>query len=142
MAKNFRSLVALALLGTPWLALAQDLDEPTDFAEQSKYLGIRPAYQSCIDRGDGSMPSMVACAEGEFAYQDKRLNAAYGRVMRSMSTEQKSALRAEERAWIAKKNVECEIPDAPGQGQLLDAIGCSITATARRARQLEHLNAK
>jgi uncharacterized protein YecT (DUF1311 family) len=125
-----------------WLALpafAQDPNEPTGLAEQEEYLGIRPAYQSCIDHGDGSMPSMIACAEGEFAYQDKRLNAVYGRVMKSMSTEQKSALRTEERAWIAKKNVECAMPDAPGQGQILDAIGCSITATARRARQLEHL---
>lgn len=81
MAKNFRLLIALALLGTPWLAVAQDPDEPTDLAEQSEYLGIRPAYQSCIDHSDGSMPSMTECAESEFAYQDRRLNAAYGQGM-------------------------------------------------------------
>jgi uncharacterized protein YecT (DUF1311 family) len=142
MVKNFRLLVVLALLATPWVAFAQDPDEPTGLAEQGAYLGIRLTYQSCIDQSDGSMPSMTVCAESEFAYQDKRLNASYPRVMKSMSAEQRGALRAEERAWIAKKNAECALPAAPGQGQILDSIGCSITQTARRARQLEHLKAK
>jgi uncharacterized protein YecT (DUF1311 family) len=137
LTRTIRLLAVLMLLCGPVLAEAQDPDEPTELAEQDAYLGIRPSYQSCIDQSDGSMPSMTRCAESEFAYQDKRLNAAYVRLMKSTSAEQREKLRTEERAWIAKKDSECAVPDAPGQGQILDSLGCRITATARRSRQLE-----
>lgn len=143
MAPNIKLLFTIALLGhVPWSVAGQDADEPRGLQEQSVYLGIRSSYQSCIDHSDGSMPSMTECAESEFAYQDKRLNAIYARVMRSRSADQRSILRAEERAWIARKDAECAIPEARGQGQILDSTGCTITETARRARQLEHLPVK
>ena len=140
--KIVRLLVAFVLLGTSWVTTAQDADEPMGLDDQSAYLGIRPDYQTCISQSDGSMPSMTECSEDEFAYQDRRLNLAYRRAMKSMPVEQRTVLRAEEREWIKEKDAECAVPDAPGQGQILDSIGCGIYKAARRARHLEHLQAK
>jgi uncharacterized protein YecT (DUF1311 family) len=119
-------------------ALAQDPNEPTDLDEQARYLGFRPSYYTCIDHNDGSMPSLQACADAEFVYQDKRLNRVYGKLVKSLSASDRIALRDEERAWIKKKDGACVLAEHPGQGQMLDAASCAVTETARRARELEH----
>jgi|GEM_PF-609077 len=138
MTKYVKLIFALCVLGVSSVVAAQDADEPAGLDEQSAYLGIRASYRTCIDQSNGTMPSMTECAEGEFAYQDKRLNVAYGHATKAVSVERRALLRVEERDWIKRRDAECAIPAGPGQGQILDSIGCNITETARRARHLEH----
>ncbi|QWT20161.1 DUF1311 domain-containing protein [Bacillus sp. NP157] len=130
----FTGLLACLSL-TCW---AQDPNEPTDVDEQSRYLGLRHSLDTCIDQSQSVMPTLIACVDTEFAYQDKRLNRIYARLMKSLSPDARTALRDEERAWIKFKQTTCAVPDVPGQGQILDAASCSMMETARRARALEH----
>lgn len=117
---------------------AQELPgEPSSLDARNAYLKIRPGYQKCLDAADASMPAMIRCNQAEFTYQDKRLNAAYGRLRSTLDPAAREVLVKEERAWIADKERDCAIPKDAGQGELLDALTCSVTYTARRSTVLE-----
>ena len=49
----------------------------------------------------------IACLEQLFRGTDQKLNAAYRDLLRSLDTDQKSALRDVQRAWINRRNAAC-----------------------------------
>ncbi|SKB30856.1 MULTISPECIES: lysozyme inhibitor LprI family protein [Rhodanobacteraceae] len=47
------------------------------------------------------------CIGNEHDYQHKRLNSAYQRLRKGLSPDQRTSLRDEERAWIARLDKNC-----------------------------------
>lgn len=87
------------------------------------------------------LPQDVAAAEFEAA--DKALNAAYKETMSRLSTEAKTALRAEQRIWIKQRDEKCEPAASAGIGAgsagELDAMGCRTTMTSKRTGEIQRL---
>jgi uncharacterized protein YecT (DUF1311 family) len=140
--RSRKSKLAVILLATAWslpLAIrAQELPgEPSALDDRNAVLKIQPSYQKCLDAPDSGMPSMIRCNQAEYRFQDKRLNDTYRLLAARLNATERKELQREERAWIAMKEKDCAIPEEAGQGDLLDAVTCSVTYTARRATVLE-----
>jgi len=97
---------------------------------------IRASYNDCMDKAN-TTADMLACARDEYAYQDRRLNDVYKRLMNSLSDERKSALRTEERKWLTHKTSQCKAPSNGGTLSLVTSSDCAVQETARRAAILE-----
>ena len=91
-------------------------------------------YKTC----DGSTVDMVECIGALRDKWDKRLNAAYGKVMKGLSGEQKTALRDAQRKWIAYRDADCSFY-AGGEGTIsrIEAATCLFALTRDRAQELE-----
>lgn len=98
---------------------------------------LRPSYHACVKASQGVTLALNNCIGVEHAFQDKRLNAAYQQLRKSLPKAERLRLRDEERAWIAKRDKTCA-PDADGgTASLLDANQCQLDETAVRAAALE-----
>ncbi|WP_206410867.1 lysozyme inhibitor LprI family protein [Lysobacter enzymogenes] len=106
-------------------------------AEAAHAAALRPRYQRCLDASGGVTPAMQDCIDAEYAYQDRRLNQVYRRLIASLPKAGAARLRERQRAWIARRDRDCDPGAAPGQGQLLGADGCRVRKTAERAAQLQ-----
>lgn len=103
-------------------------------------------YAACLDRAGGVTPAMIECSSEESARWDRRLNAAYGTIMRDRqwwSAETKSLLREAQRAWIAYRDASCraqgELEAEGGTMARIVAADCIARLTAARASELEQL---
>lgn len=99
---------------------------------------LRDAYETCLEAAGGVDPAMQDCIGSEYEYQDGRLNAAYAKLKRTLGESGMTALRTEQRAWIAERDAKC-VWDAKTEGsaQRLQANQCRLDATAVRAGELE-----
>lgn len=97
----------------------------------------RASYDKCIQAASGVTPEMKRCMGVEYAYQDNRLNKAYKALIASMDDVQRSALRREERSWLAYRTAHCKLDPNGGQAAELDAFDCSVQATAKQAALLQ-----
>jgi uncharacterized protein YecT (DUF1311 family) len=90
--------------------------------------------QSC----DGSTPEMVNCLAAKTAQWDKRMNAAYQKVLGDAGTQQREQLRAAQRLWIQYRDANC-LYYGLGEGTIarVDAGECLRSMTEARARELE-----
>jgi uncharacterized protein YecT (DUF1311 family) len=128
-------LLAILAFCAPYAAAAQA--DSRDLVSQQVAIKLRPSYQKCLDATGGVTPDMKICMSAEFGYQDKRLNTAYKRLMSSMTADEKTALRADERDWIKHKESQCVPDPAGGQAEELVAYDCAVNETAGRATALE-----
>lgn len=102
-----------------------------------------PAYAACLDRAGGVTPAMVQCSNEEAGRWDRRLNAAYGGIMRDpgWNAETKALLRDAQRAWIAYRDRSCaaqgELAAEGGTLSRIVAADCVARLTADRASELE-----
>ncbi|WP_336884795.1 lysozyme inhibitor LprI family protein [Frateuria defendens] len=101
--------------------------------------GIRPSYKHCLDAAGGTTPSMQACMDSEYDFQDARLNKAYKQVLEKLDQAGRSKLRAEERAWIGHREAHCKADPDGGQAAELLSYDCSVHETAKQAAHLENL---
>lgn len=127
-------LVALLMAGGAHAQMTLPSD-PT-LAAQNAELRLRPSYQACIDASMAITPALLECSDREFTYQDGRLNDAYKKLRASLTTEQRSKLRDEQRTWLADKKARCSAGNETGQGELVVSATCEITETAKRANEL------
>ncbi len=99
---------------------------------------LRDAYATCLQAAGGVDPAMQECIGSEYEYQDGRLNAAYAKLKRTLGDPEMTALRSEQRGWIAERDAKC-VWDAKTEGsaQRLQANQCRLDATALRAGELE-----
>jgi uncharacterized protein YecT (DUF1311 family) len=98
------------------------------------------SYKECMQKSDGVTVAMLECKGQEISIQDQRLNYAYQKIFKKSSPKFKSLLRAAQRAWLKFKDAECEMRAAPENGAtmgLLILSNCRLTATAKRANELE-----
>jgi len=102
----------------------------------SKPEALRVGYERCLTASGGVTPAMQDCIDAEYAYQDRRLNQVYRRLIARLPKAEATRLRERQRAWIGQRDRDCDPGAAPGQGQLLDADGCQVRKTAERAAQL------
>lgn len=106
--------------------------------------GIRPEYEACMRQ----QPEEVStaghredCADAEFAYQDRRLNAAYEAEigqLRSEGTARVEALRVQQREWLRQTQQACgKAAEQAGStmGPAAEST-CLMETTARRATEL------
>lgn len=67
--------------------------------------------------------------DGELAQADARLNATYKTLIDQLGDQDRATLRAAQRAWIALRDLDCEVGWA-------DRRDCLIARTDERERQL------
>ncbi|KWF26026.1 lysozyme inhibitor LprI family protein [Burkholderia pseudomultivorans] len=85
----------------------------------------------------------LACAEQRTANRDKALNDVYRRLNAAVGgrPDERDALRAAQRAWIAYRDAECDLRaiDAGGAPQwaAVNRAQCVAELTAERAVQLQ-----
>lgn len=98
---------------------------------------LQPSYYTCVKAARGVTLALNDCIGNEHDYQDKRLNAAYQRLRKRLGPDQRTALRDEERAWIAQRDKTCAPDEGGGTASLLDTNQCQLDQTAARAAVLE-----
>jgi uncharacterized protein YecT (DUF1311 family) len=98
---------------------------------------LRPSFQTCVEASRGVTLALNNCIGVEHAFQDKRLNATYQRLRKSLPKAERVKLRDEERAWIARRDKDCAPEADGGTASLLDANQCQLDETAARAAVLE-----
>ena len=95
-----------------------------------------PGYRPC-----GEQPNTlatVACVDAKTAVWDKRLNAAYGSLMRGVDAEQRDPLRAAQRLWIQYRDANCRFYGSrQGSISQILAAECVRAMTEDRAIELE-----
>ncbi|RDV07385.1 DUF1311 domain-containing protein [Sphingorhabdus pulchriflava] len=99
------------------------------------------SYDACIAQAEGSDPAMSECLLDELDIQDAKLNQTYKLVMRRLTQPKKIELRNLQRAWIVKRDRQCERAAAPEQGGTLYLIlyrSCLVDETLERTRFLEN----
>jgi uncharacterized protein YecT (DUF1311 family) len=100
-----------------------------------------PAYDRCLAAPSGqSTAGMIDCIGTEWQAQDARLNRAYQLALKRLELpRQKAALQKAQRAWIAFRDAECASLYDQDWGTIsrIEAAGCRLDRTARRADELE-----
>ncbi|URX64234.1 DUF1311 domain-containing protein [Luteibacter anthropi] len=98
---------------------------------------LRSTYYACVKAAHGVTLTLNNCVGAEHDYQDKRLNAAYQKLRASLSQEQRTALRDEERSWIIHRDNACAPDPHGGTANMLDSNQCLLNQTVERAIALE-----
>lgn len=130
-------LLAVAALAAPSLGRA---DGPAIDAQRE----YSPAYARCLKTGDaakGVTVAMASCVNLEWQRQDKRLNAAYGKVMGRLSPAAKQTLRNQQRLWIKRRDTECAANPTGGTIDMIERAQCRLDMTIERAAELERMGA-
>jgi uncharacterized protein YecT (DUF1311 family) len=98
-------------------------------------------YGRCIEKAGAVDPMVLECISDEYARQDKRLNAAYRKLMGSLNGERKKQLLEAQRLWGKYTDANCAFyydPDGGTMARML-AAECGVTARIGRATELEDL---
>ena len=94
----------------------------------------------CADLELSSTHGLMLCANRHFQDADARLNAAYKLTMGRLPAARATALRDDQRAWLAKLRPECaaeqEAEGMGGTAATLNAVGCATKRTAERTQQI------
>ncbi|MBB3911959.1 lysozyme inhibitor LprI family protein [Sphingomonas desiccabilis] len=101
---------------------------------------LSPALEACLNSGDaakGVSVAMGACVRDELAVQDARLNAAYKSAMDKRGPAEQAKLRIEERAWIKRRDAECEAQRTGGTIDMVEVPMCLVHETVRRRITLQ-----
>jgi len=125
-------LLALAV-ATPALAQSSRIDPEKEYS---------PAYDRCLNSGDalkGVTVAMAGCTNAELQKQDARLNRAYKAAMAKRSKPQQASLRTAQRAWIKRRDAECQEDLTGGTIDMLNIGGCHLSMTTVRAVELERM---
>lgn len=132
-------LSAVVLWAAP--SLGRSADSPSADAAARAY---SQAYARCLRVGDaakGVSVAMASCANLELGRQDKRLNAAYAAVMGRLSPTARESLRVQQRAWIKRRDTECQEGLTGGTIDMVERAECHLERTASRADELQRMGA-
>lgn len=130
MKKTMLNLFGLLALCVSFQAAAHEDDNPYKFT---------PRFAECMDKSGETTLGMKECIAEETNKQDKRLNSAYKKVLKSLSSKRQAQLKKAQRAWVAYRDAECEYLHDPDGGTLAGVISanCYMDKTAQRATELE-----
>jgi uncharacterized protein YecT (DUF1311 family) len=110
-------------------------------AEETEEPNYSRAFQACDDAAGSDGPALVDCAVQESERQDRALNLAYQALMAKYEPGRKTKLVAAERAWIAFRDVECEMESA-SQDRAVSRVAkgrCVMRTTYNRLQTLQRL---
>lgn len=98
-------------------------------------------YVKCIDKAGSADPAVLECISSEYARQDKRLNAAYRKLIGSLAGERKKQLVEAQRLWGKYSEANCGFYHDPAGGTVAQMLSaqCEVTARHNRAAELEEL---
>ena len=105
--------------------------------QEPKGKPLRATYYACVKASRGVTLTLNNCIGDEHQFQDKRLNVAYQKLREGLTTEQRTALRDEEQAWITQRDKACAAAPEGGTANMLDSNQCQLNETAARAIILE-----
>lgn len=126
-------LLLLALASPEAFAASDPIDPQKEYS---------PAYDRCLNSGDaikGVTVAMAGCTNEELQKQDARLNRAYKAVMARRSKAEQAKLRTVQRAWIKRRDAECQEDLTGGTIDMLNIGGCHLSMTTVRAVELERM---
>ncbi|RZI63146.1 lysozyme inhibitor LprI family protein [Variovorax guangxiensis] len=89
---------------------------------------------------DGTQQEMNACAVRDYRAADAALNIRYGEVMKSLSSQQRIALRTEQRAWLKGRDPGCKSASKQSEGGSIWALAfytCLEQSTRERTAALD-----
>ncbi|MBY8825110.1 lysozyme inhibitor LprI family protein [Sphingomonas colocasiae] len=122
-------------------ATAADGRDPGDrLSEEQVRAQHSPALDACLNSGDaarGVSVAMGGCFHAELKVQDDRLNAAYRSALAKRDAAGQARLRAEERAWIRRRDAECRAVAVGGTIDMVEIPACLLEATIRRRVTLQ-----
>lgn len=99
-----------------------------------------PATGMCADVDMTTTAGMLDCEGRRFQTADAKLNSAYKAAMASLPPDRQTALRVEQRAWLADRDPGCEVEVTKdgmgGTAATLGAAGCRANRTETRAAQI------
>jgi uncharacterized protein YecT (DUF1311 family) len=98
-----------------------------------------PTYQHCLDSSGGVTTAMRECNAQELRYQDGLLNRHYKALMSHLSPAKKAELKKTQRLWIKYRDANCGFYAGltGGTMDIINAGGCHVEMTARRAEELD-----
>lgn len=99
-----------------------------------------PALDACLNAGDaakGVSVAMGGCFNAELRLQDDRLNAAYRSALAKRDPAGQAQLRAEERAWIKRRDAACQAVAMGGTIDMVEVPSCLLNETVRRRIALQ-----
>lgn len=131
---------APAALPKPTATALPQTPPALDITEADVEAQLSPALKACLNSGDaakGVSLAMGACVRDELAVQDARLNAAYKSAMAKRGPVEQATLRAEERAWIQRRDAECEEQRTGGTIDMVEVPMCVLHETVRRRITLQ-----
>lgn len=98
-------------------------------------------YRQCIEKSGAVDPAVLDCISDEYTRQDKKLNAAYRKLMGSLKGERKKQLLEAQRLWSKYTEANCMFYYDPDGGTMarMQAAECGVTARIERAAELEDL---
>lgn len=104
--------------------------------------GARAAADAGADDCDpnGNQQQMNACAARDFRAADAALNIRYGEVMKTMSTQMRTALRNEQRAWLKGRDPACKRASKANEGGSMWPLvfnSCLEKSTRKRTAELD-----
>ena len=97
------------------------------------------AFDRCMNSGaaaNGNMGAMLACAQQEYARQDRDLNREYQDLLPRLEPAAATHLRSAQRAWITFRDAEAASYVGDGSQSQLDALLTKAELTEQRAGQL------
>lgn len=98
---------------------------------------LRPSLGRCLENSGAIDPVVYQCFADEIAYQDKRLNVAYKKLMAALGGADKEALRTEERKWIGEMKLLCGWGSDQGSRGRTTSDNCDVVQRGLRATELE-----
>lgn len=97
--------------------------------------------QEC-NRADETQSGMTICAVADFKASDKKLNAAYGEIMKRLADDAdgRKRLQTAQRAWVSFRDGECDFQTAGTTGGSIHPMlvaQCRTSLTDGRIKQLD-----
>ena len=111
---------------------------------------MTPEFRDCVTKSKAAMeakkqedlPAVLACLTAEVKRQEARMSNAVGRVAKSVSAAEKTALDAANTAWRRFRDANCAFladPKTPMPAPL-EHTDCLLGMTVNRALEMDQLS--
>lgn len=104
----------------------------SELSSYSKKIGIQSAFDECIQFAGAVDPMTRECLDKEYAFQEKRLDRVYAKLISMTKYSGAKELSEEQDRWLTWRRNTCKDYDIE-----LAAYECEVTMMADRAAQLE-----
>lgn len=98
------------------------------------------SLKACYDKAATTL-AIHECADQEYTYYDKILNATYQSLSAQLSKNTKGAMLTAQKAWLDFRSKECKFSGLQHEGgsmQAIDEIDCYTTLNKRRIQDLQN----